>query len=322
MTTPYALGNFSKGDSAPWSGIVRDGQVIELSRLIADAPNDLGVIFANWSDWMQRIDDAVASASADGWHKESDLIAHLPYRTENLFGAGANYRKHVVQMIVALGGDAVQDFTPEERKKWGEEMMDRRAATGKPYVWIGLRSAIAGPNEPLILPYDIGKPDWELELAVVIGKEGRRIRREDALSHIAGYTIANDITARDLIWADQKELGMDLLASKSAGGFHIIGPYITPARFVQDPQKLHVRLSLNDQVMQDEMTDDMIFDIARMIQHISDYATLYPGDILMTGSPAGNGTHYNRYLQDGDVMVGEIKGILGKQVTHCRAEPR
>jgi 2-keto-4-pentenoate hydratase/2-oxohepta-3-ene-1,7-dioic acid hydratase in catechol pathway len=119
---------------------------------------------------------------------------------------------------------------------------------------------------------------------------------------------------------DLKQLGMDWMACKNAPGFNIIGPYITPARFVPDPQKLHIRLRLNGETMQDEGTDDMIFDVARLIEFASQHTQLYPGDIIMTGSPSGNGTHYGRFLRDGDVMEGEIDGLVGHQRTPCVAE--
>ena len=133
--------------------------------------------------------------------------------------------------------------------------------------------------------------------------------------------IANDITARELVARpDVPQMGMDWMACKGAPGFKILGPYITPAKFVPDPQKLHIRLSLNDKVMQDEGTNDMIFDTAKIIAFISNYVQLHPGDAILTGSPSGNGTHYGRFLRDGDVMKGEIDGLVGAQVVRCIAE--
>jgi 2-keto-4-pentenoate hydratase/2-oxohepta-3-ene-1,7-dioic acid hydratase in catechol pathway len=240
---------------------------------------------------------------------------------DNLLGAGANYRKHVIELIVDSGAGGVQHLSKEERRAYGEKEMDARAASGKPFVWVGLRSAIAGPARTLVLPHDVTEPDWELELAVVIGKTARRVSRDDALNYVAGYTIANDVTARELVTrADLKNLGMDWLACKSSPGFHILGPYVTPARFVSDPQRLQIRLSLNGQVMQDEGTSDMIFGVARIVEYVSTHVQLQPGDIIMTGSPSGNGTHYHRFLRDGDEMRGEIDGILGVQQVRCAAE--
>ncbi|MXO71789.1 fumarylacetoacetate hydrolase family protein [Alteraurantiacibacter buctensis] len=321
MTEMYALGTFNRDGGPRWPGVVRDGKVAALQDILPDCPATLLDIFENWERLSLAIDNAVARAPGDAWRDEDLFVAHLPLKPENLFGAGANYRNHVIELVVDSGAGGFQDLSREERRERATREMDERAASGMPFIWVGLRSGIAGPARGLTIPYDMEQVDWELELAVVIGKSARRVSREDALDYVAGYTIANDITARELVSRpDLKALGMDWLACKSAPGFHILGPYITPARFVSDPQKLHIRLSLNGEVKQDEGTSDMIFDVARLVEFASSYAQLQPGDIIMTGSPSGNGTHYNRFLRDGDVMVGEIEGILGKQVIRCSAE--
>jgi len=322
MAALYALGTFSSAAENPWPGIVRDGQVLPLSTLIEGAPGGLSEVMEDWQHWGQKIDATMTAAPSDGWQSEADLRIRLPYKPENLFGAGANYRKHVIDLIVDKGAGNMGHLNPEERRAHATELMDRRAATGKPFVFIAPRSAIGGSHDDLVLPYDIVEPDWELELAVVIGKTARRVPREQALDHVAGYTIVNDVTARELVdRPDVPQMGMDWMAAKAPPGFKVLGPYITPARFVADPQTLHIRLSLNGEVKQDEGTEDMIFPVARIIEFISSHVTLHPGDVIMTGSPSGNGTHYNRFLRDGDVMTGEILGLVGKQVTPCRLEP-
>ena len=232
---------------------------------------------------------------------------------------GANYRKHVVDLTVD-SGVGPEGLDRDGLRRWAEKMMDDRVAHGEPYVFTKPVSAIAGAFDPLTLPKNTTKPDWELELAVVIGRGGQRIRREDALAHVAGYTIANDISARDLIArTDYKMLGTDWLKSKGQPGFLPLGPLLVPAQFVPDPHRLSLRLTVSGRVMQDETTADMLFGIERQIEYISQYCRLLPGDIICTGSPAGNGTHYNRFLQDGDVMEAEIEG-LGRQRTLCVAE--
>jgi 2-keto-4-pentenoate hydratase/2-oxohepta-3-ene-1,7-dioic acid hydratase in catechol pathway len=319
--TFYALGTFSRGDQPPFPAVIRDEQVLPLAQLLRDAPASLGAAFANWQQFGPQIDAAMASLPATGWRPESELAVHLPFMPGQLFGAGANYRKHVIDIIVAKGTGGAENLSPEERRLWGTEFMDRRAATGLPFIWVGLNGAIAGSHDTLILPRDVTQPDWELELAVVIGKAARRVAMADALDHVAGYTIANDVTARELVdRPDIPQMGMDWMRCKNAPGFNILGPYITPARFVPDPQKLHIKLSLNGQVMQDEGTDDMIFSVARLIEFASAHTQLNLGDIIMTGSPSGNGIHHGRLLQDGDVMTGEIVGLVGRQVTPCKAE--
>jgi 2,4-didehydro-3-deoxy-L-rhamnonate hydrolase len=322
VTDIYGLGTFSEGAGARWPGVARGGKVAQLNDIMPGAPGTLYDTIIHWDDWRDRIDLAVAAAPATMWRDEAALTAHLPYMPDNLFGAGANYRKHVIELIVDVGAGGVEHMSREERRAHGEAEMDRRAASGKPFVWVGLRSSVAGPTRKLVLPSDVTQPDWELELAVVIGRKARRVSQADALDYVAGYTIANDVTARELVTrSDLKNLGMDWMACKGSPGFKILGPYITPARFVPDPQQLHIRLSLNGQLMQDEGTSDMIFGVARIIEFVSAHCELQPGDIIMTGSPSGNGTHYGRYLRDGDEMLGRIDGLAGEQRIRCEAEP-
>jgi 2-keto-4-pentenoate hydratase/2-oxohepta-3-ene-1,7-dioic acid hydratase in catechol pathway len=247
----------------------------------------------------------------------SDLRIHAPVDTPpQIFCTGANYRKHVVQLTMDMGVGP-EGLTGDALFRWAEDMMDERGRTGDPYVFTKPVSAVAGAFDSLKLPTCTKKPDWELELGVIIGKGGFQISREQAINHVAGYAIVNDISARDLIArTDYKMLGTDWLRAKGQPGFLPFGPHLVPARFVENPQSLHIRLSLNGRVMQDESTSDMLFDIPRQIEYISRYTELLPGDLICTGSPAGNGTHYNRYLQPGDVILGEITG-LGQQRILC-----
>lgn len=171
---------------------------------------------------------------------------------------------------------------------------------------------------PLALPAYSQVHDWELELAVVIGREAFQVSRENALDHIAGYTIVNDITTRDLVFRkDMKEIGTDWYRSKNAPGFLPTGPFLVPAEFV-DGGGLAVTLELNGEVKQDGHTSDLLFGIAALISGASETMPLLPGDLLLTGSPPGNGQHWKRFLRDGDVMTGTIEG-LGTQTVRCVA---
>jgi 2-keto-4-pentenoate hydratase/2-oxohepta-3-ene-1,7-dioic acid hydratase in catechol pathway len=250
------------------------------------------------------------------------LKTHVPVRPRQIFQAGANYHKHVVDLIVdgAVARDPAAD--KEEVRLKAADMMRKRADSGKPFVFMGLPSSLIGAYDPITIPYDVQQPDWELELAAVIGRPARRVTRAAALDCVAGYTIANDITARDLVTRpDVPQMGMDWMASKGSPTFLPVGPFIVPSRFVGDPQALQITLQLNGRVMQDESTADMIFSVATLIEYISRHVQLLPGDLVLTGSPSGNGTHYDRYLRDGDVLDCEIAG-LGRQRTACIAERR
>jgi 2,4-diketo-3-deoxy-L-fuconate hydrolase len=232
--------------------------------------------------------------------------------------AGANYRTHVIDLVVA-GRQKTDPRPVEELREWAGRMMDDRRANGEPYFFIGLPAAVVGDDVPLVLPAYSDQHDWELELALVIGREAFRVSRADAMDHVAGYTIVNDITTRDLVFRqDMKEIGTDWYRGKNAPGFLPTGPFLVPASFI-DPHDLEVRLELGDRVMQDASTNDLLFDIPALISTASQNMPLLPGDLLLTGSPAGNGAHWGRLLQDGDVMTGSISG-LGTQVVRCIAE--
>ena len=248
------------------------------------------------------------------------VVLTAPVEPRQVLQAGANYRQHVIELVAAgLTNDS--DRTPEEAREFAAKMMDDRAANGEPYFFLGLPTVVVGDDVPLVLPACSDVHDWELELAVVIGKEAFRVSREHALDHVAGYTIVNDITTRDLVFRkDMKEIGTDWFRAKNAPGFLPTGPFLVPAQFV-DAAGVTVRLELNGEVKQDGSTSDLLFDIPALISSASQTTPLLPGDLLLTGSPAGNGQHWKRFLRDGDVMTGSISG-LGTQVVRCIAEGR
>jgi 2,4-didehydro-3-deoxy-L-rhamnonate hydrolase len=279
-------------------------------------------LLEDWDNNFPALEAISDTLTPDHGVALSQLRTHAPVMPRQIFQAGANYHKHVVDLIVdgALARDPTKNA--EQLRSEAAAMMHKRAASGKPFVFMGLWSSVIGPYDPVLLPYDVQQPDWELELAAVIGKPTRRVPVERALDCVAGYTVANDITARELVMRpDVPQMGMDWVASKGAPTFLPLGPFWTPARFVGNPQALRVTLKLNGQVMQDESTADMIFGVARLIAFISQHALLLPGDVVLTGSPSGNGTHYNRYLRDGDLLEGEITG-LGQQRNPCVGEPQ
>lgn len=331
MPTRYALATYSAPDAAKAVGIVQGDRIVPLDSLIdASSSGALApfrgaamlTLLDHWDELLPALNEAAGTGFAKASNQARDIAAvhfHPPVDLpRQIFCTGANYRTHVVHLTMdmkvgpeGLEGDAL--------RQWAEKMMDDRIAHGEPYVFTKPVAAVAGANDPLVLPPTTTKPDWELELAVVIGKGGYGISADAAMEHVAGYAIVNDISARDLIpRTDYAMLGTDWLRSKGQAGFLPFGPYLVPAQFIPDPYDLNIRLSVEGQLMQNETTGDMMFDIARQIEYISRYTPLYPGDVICTGSPAGNGTHYNRFLTDGDLMIGEIDG-LGTQTIRCVA---
>lgn len=334
----FRLGTFSSAAHAPYVGMLVGDRVTAVEALAAYLPNVPSTMQELLSHWQQAFDGlhraatAMNAGSATALLRQSralcELQVHAPLpRPGTIYCSGANYKKHVVDLIIAHHDQAqTQGMTLEQKRAWGMNLMDERARSGTPFIFIKPQSAVTGPFDPVIVPFDAVKPDWELELGVVIGRPARRVPRERALEYVAGYTVVNDITLRERVFrrkSDSPELGMDFTTSKGAPTFLPMGPYLVPAQFVQDPQKLRLTLKLNGEVMQDEETSDMIFTVARLIEYLSHGVELQPGDIICTGSPAGNGMHYNRFIREGDVLESSITGVgvnLGTQRNQCILE--
>ncbi|WP_329298166.1 fumarylacetoacetate hydrolase family protein [Streptomyces sp. NBC_00659] len=316
---PFALATLSAPDAPEFPALVTaDGSAIDLRTVFGEPALTARGLLERWAHFLPRLRELATDAEAPrqplaGFH------VHAPVEPRQVFQSGANYRQHVIDLHVAHR--APGDERPvEERREEAAEIMDRRAADDLPYVFIGLPSAITGPYDDVVLPAWAEQPDWELELVAVIGRPALGVEVGEALDHVAGYTIANDLTDRATVFRrDMPQIGTDWLRSKNAPGFTPLGPWIVPAESITEPGDLRVTLKLNGETMQDESTKDMLFDVARMVSYASQCARLLPGDLVLTGSPAGNGMHWGRLLRDGDVMDGSITG-LGAQRTRCTAQ--
>ncbi|MEU9348680.1 fumarylacetoacetate hydrolase family protein [Streptomyces sp. NPDC048278] len=315
---PFALGTFSAPDGEPFPGLLAREQVLDLSTALDGAPSTLRAVVERWEETLPVL-RSLANDDTLGRRPLEGLRVHAPIEPRQIFQSGANYRQHVIDLEVAHRSPD-DPRTVEEARAEIAAIMDRRAAEDLPYVFIGLPSSVTGPYDDVVLPSWAQQPDWELELAAVIGRPAHRVSVEEALDHVAGYTIANDLTDRATVFRrDMKAIGTDWLRSKNAPGFTPLGPWLVPAESVADPGDLRVTLRLNGETMQDESTKDMLFGVARLVSYASRSAQLLPGDLVLTGSPAGNGIHWGRLLRDGDVMEGSITG-LGVQRTRCVAE--
>lgn len=311
--TPFALARYREGAEVR-AGLVVGDRIRGLDDGVFGAGGLNGFLGA--PDW-DRLAALARDADAE-WMPLAEVTLTAPVEPRQVLQTGANYRQHVIELVVA-GLTQDDSRTPEEARAFAANLMDERAAHGEPYFFIGLPACVVGDDVPLVLPSYSDVHDWELELAVVIGAEAFAVGRDEAMTHVAGYTIVNDITTRDLVFRkDMKEIGTDWYRSKNAPGFLPTGPFLVPAPFV-DPGDLTVRLELNGQVMQDASTSDLLFDIPALISAASQTMPLLPGDLLLTGSPAGNGQHWKRFLRDGDVMTGTIDR-LGTQVVRCLEE--
>jgi 2,4-diketo-3-deoxy-L-fuconate hydrolase len=180
----------------------------------------------------------------------------------------------------------------------------------EPIVFLKANSSLHGPNDTVMLPRDARKGDWEVELGVVIGTLARDVSRDDALGHVAGYCVVNDVSEREF----QLELGGTWDKGKGCDTFCPVGPWLVTRDEVPDPQKLGLWLDVNGQRMQTGTTATMVFDVAAVVSYVSRFMTLHPGDLIATGTPPGVGMGFKppRFLQPGDTMRLGIDG-LGEQ---------
>ncbi|MEO8907192.1 MAG: fumarylacetoacetate hydrolase family protein [Microbacteriaceae bacterium] len=329
MTEPvrWALGYYA-GDSGPFAALVVGERVrdlrhdaVALAGIDAGAPDATRLLLESWGSARSVLEKLAADAVGGTWLPVASVTPLAPLAPRQILQAGANYRTHVVDLAVSHA-DLAHGRTEEQVRAETAAMMDERKAHGIPYFFIGLPSAITGPLDDVVLPGYSEKHDWELELAAVIGSSASRVTPDQALDHVAAYTIVNDLTTRDLVFRrDMPEIGTDWFRAKNAPGFLPLGPWLVPSEFVGDPQALTLMLRLNGDVMQNESSSDMLFTVAELVSAASQTITLLPGDLILTGSPAGNGAHWGRLLRDGDVMSSTIDG-LGEQRTRVVAEAR
>lgn len=248
----------------------------------------------------------------------ASLRLHAPVAPGQVFCSIGNYRCQWLEAALDAGGGPLAPDAPERRAA-ALAAIAERVRSGEPYVSLKSRSSVAGPCDPLAIDADQTRLDWEVEIGVVIGRPAWRVSVAQALDHVAGYCVVNDITARDRVFrGDPKAFGTDWLQSKGGPGWLPVGPWLVPAWQVGDPAALRLRLALNGRTMQQGNAREMVFTIAEQIAYLSRHTRLEPGDLLCTGSPAGFGSHHGRYLQPGDLIEAGVEG-LGLQRVRCVA---
>ena len=238
-----------------------------------------------------EIPDIGESFFRDGWLK----------RIEHLKNAGQ-------KMDVRIGCPL---YRPSKIICLGLNYLDHKEESGfekpqKPLLFCKTQNTLAGPFDPIILPQSCNQIDWEVELAVVIGREGKRIAPEDALEYVAGFSVMNDVSGRDAQFADSQ-----WFRGKSFDTFAPLGPALVTVDEVEDFQNLKLTASVNGEVMQNGSTADMIFDIPAIIRFISEDITLVPGDIISTGTPSGVGIFRDPpvLLKAGDIVECRVEKI-------------
>jgi 2-keto-4-pentenoate hydratase/2-oxohepta-3-ene-1,7-dioic acid hydratase in catechol pathway len=282
----WSLATYRRDDAIGVAALREDGVLV--------APTDLKrwtTVLEIVEDWRQAQDVLRAVEIVDAPVIEYDALLTPLRWPRKVVCAGINYRRHIREM----GGDV--------------------PATGwKPFFFLKPpTTTVIGPGDPITVhAAETARYDWEAELAAVIGVGGRDISPQDALSHVAGYCVANDVTARGhhkrrTVPADA--FVYDWFAAKSMDGSLPLGPGLTPAFQVPDPQDLRIRLWVNGDLQQDESTSDMICTVAELVAAASEVVTLEPGDVVTTGTPAGVGASRGLFLRAGDVVRTTIDGL-------------
>ncbi len=177
----------------------------------------------------------------------------------------------------------------------------------EPVIFMKATSAICGPNDPVIIPRGSIKTDWEVELAVIIGRKAKYITQEHALDYVAGYAVTNDVSEREF----QLEREGNWTKGKSCDNFGPLGPWLVSKDEIPDPQKLAMWLKVNNEIMQNGSTSTMVYDVAFLVSYLSQFMSLHPGDVISTGTPPGVGLGLTppRYLKQGDVIELGIEGL-------------
>jgi 2-keto-4-pentenoate hydratase/2-oxohepta-3-ene-1,7-dioic acid hydratase in catechol pathway len=296
---PYGLITYLRS-GVPRTGLLIDDGVIDLAD-ITDQPSyaDMMLLLHGWREARERIETA---ASRDGNLdaipiRNVQLLAPLPL-PRTIYCAGANYADHVAEMARV----ANMEVPPNPRLNGGH-----------PWHFIKSSNAVTGPGQNVVLPPASSKVDWEAELAVVIGVQAKDVAVESALGVIAGYTIGNDLSARDLSRRNEypatSPFRYDWISHKNFDGACPLGPMLVPSWLIADPQDLAIELSVNGAVKQCSNTREMIFSIAEQISFLSKRITLWPGDVILSGCPAGVGSARGEFLESGDVVTITIDGM-------------
>ena len=275
---------------SPRAGLVIGDMVFDAASLTGTAGDAtvLGIL-EDWPAAQARLAQVAAARGRGRPLADTRLLAPIRWPSA-IYCAGANYADHAAEMARAQNRPPPPDPHTLGLKPWH-------------FIKAG-RSTLAAPGETVAITGLSKTMDWEIELAAVIGRAAKDVPLASALDHVAGYTIANDLSARDMGRRtgvpDDSPFKFDWVAHKNFDGSCPLGPWIVPAVDIPDPQNLGLKLSVNDVVKQDSNTGKMIFSIAEQIAHLSSRITLNPGDIVLTGTPSGVGAARKEFLKAGD----------------------
>jgi 2-keto-4-pentenoate hydratase/2-oxohepta-3-ene-1,7-dioic acid hydratase in catechol pathway len=316
--TPFKLGTFATSGGGAFAAVVLGDDAIPLTAAAIAGKSALASVTTlqglldDWDANFAALQELVAFLEKEGRlgaQKLSSLHALPPVaRPGKMFYAAQNFQEHVDEMLRA-------GMTPASGPKFTGEK-----STSDPYLFLKAPSTLCGATDDIAIPLGLKKIDWEAEIALAIGKPGKRIKAERALDHVAGFMTTNDVSARDLqIRADRPGLRSDWLNGKSHDNFAPMGPFLVPRAFVPDAINLFIRLTVNGEIKQNGNTSQFIFTPEEQIEYASNILSLETGDIFSCGTCGGVGQGTNTFLKAGDVMETEIEG-LGKMRNRMVAE--
>ncbi|WP_249340048.1 fumarylacetoacetate hydrolase family protein [Sphingopyxis sp. L1A2A] len=252
----------------------------------AAVAGDVSAIIRDWDARREPLFALARALEGVSGEMEAPRLA-APFEPRRIFAAASNFIEHAEEMQTKLAAKA----------------------DSEPYIFLKTIESVVGPDDMVVVPPQVSRPDWEVELGVVLGRAGKSVAVADAHEMIAGYTIVNDVSARDRTRRSDFPFSHDWFRGKSFDSFTPLGPVFVPRDCLGDPHDIRLGLKVNDVVMQDGNTSEMIFNIYEQIAYLSTILELRAGDLIASGTPAGVGMGRGVFLKDGDVMTAWVDGI-------------
>ena len=298
MATTFKLATFESGQG-PRTGLVVGDKIIDVAAATGQAGDaDMLTLLSGWDSALKRLDAAAEKGAATAKPLGSVKLLAPIQRPIAIYCAGANYRDHANEMARAQGKP---------------EPVDPHTLGLHSWHFMKIGHCVTAGGTTVKMPPKSKKVDWEVELAVVIGKTCRDATLENALDFVMGFTVANDLSARDFGTRaglpDNSNFRADWVSHKCFDGSCPMGPWITLARDVKNPHDMKLGLDVNGVVKQNSNTSELIFNINEQIRDISARITLHPGDVILTGTPAGVGAGKGEFLKAGDKVRTWVDGI-------------
>lgn len=304
----FALAKLSDGTRAFHALVRPNGDVADLSSRYTDSQQ----IYADWPRTFDSLVNLEAREFTLG-RSVAEFRALPPTDRPQVLGAGSNYRKHAAEMYTYNGGHYQKERQAGESDEafYARNLafVEQRRAKGMPFIWMATHGSLVGAQDDIRLPRVGDQHDWEAELCLVLaGNSPRYMTPEEAGGFIAGYTIVNDMHTCNLFSRTDIKWNADWIA-KQQPSFKPVGPFVVPRQFFPTLDDVQIKLWVNREIKQDWPVSDMIFSSEQYVAYASERLALLPGDLLMTGSPPGNGAVHGQFLKAGDSVDIEITGL-------------